>query len=168
MNHLHEIIAELQKQSVDFIICGGVAALLHGVDRVTVDIDIAVDLDWHSTEHLLLAMENLKLVPRVPLPAATLLDRDKIDQIVREKNALVFTFIDLSNPYRQVDVFLTDQMSYKNLLPHSELIAFQNGQLRVLTKQKLIELKEKIQPTRDKDQYDIAQLRKIANEETKR
>jgi hypothetical protein len=161
MNHLSEIITELQKQSVNFVICGGVASVLHGVDRVTTDIDIAVDWDRESTQNLLRAMANLKLVPRVPLPPETLLDKAKIDQIIREKNALVFTFIDLANPYRQVDIFLTDQMSYTSLVGSSELMKFRDGEIRVLTKEKMIELKQQIRPSRDKDRYDIEQLRKI-------
>lgn len=40
-NHLKEIIYRLADRGIDFIIGGGVAAVLHGVERVTMDLDIA-------------------------------------------------------------------------------------------------------------------------------
>ena len=38
-NHLKEIITTLADNEVEFIICGGVALALHGVERMTMDID---------------------------------------------------------------------------------------------------------------------------------
>ncbi len=45
VNHLELILSELKMQNVRFIVCGGVAAVLHGVERMTMDIDISLDLD---------------------------------------------------------------------------------------------------------------------------
>jgi hypothetical protein len=40
-----EILSTLVDSAVDFIIAGGVVCLLHGVERVALDVDIAVALD---------------------------------------------------------------------------------------------------------------------------
>ena len=53
MGHYEEIISALVDHDVDFIIGGGVACVLHGVERVTMDVDIAVATD----------AENFALVP---------------------------------------------------------------------------------------------------------
>ena len=45
MGHYEEIISALVDNDVDFIIGGGVACVLHGVERVTMDVDIAVATD---------------------------------------------------------------------------------------------------------------------------
>lgn len=42
-NHLKDILKELTERGVQFVICGGVALVLHGVERMT------LDLDWRST-----------------------------------------------------------------------------------------------------------------------
>ena len=44
-NYLREILENLVEQDVKFIICGGVAAVLHGVERMTIDLDISLDLE---------------------------------------------------------------------------------------------------------------------------
>jgi len=45
MGDYEEILSTLVDSGVDFIIAGGVACLLYGVERVTLYIDIAVALD---------------------------------------------------------------------------------------------------------------------------
>ena len=45
MGDYEEILSTLVDSAVDFIIAGGVACLLHGVERVALDVDIAVALD---------------------------------------------------------------------------------------------------------------------------
>ena len=51
-SHLIEILCTLQDRGVDFVVAGGVAAVLHGVERMTLDLDVAVSLDPHNTEML--------------------------------------------------------------------------------------------------------------------
>lgn len=36
------LIVDLAKAGVEFVVCGGVACVLHGVERVTMDLDIRV------------------------------------------------------------------------------------------------------------------------------
>mgnify|MGYP000630663523 CR=1 FL=1 len=45
MGDYEEILSMLVDSGVDFIIAGGVACVLHGVERVALDVDIAVALD---------------------------------------------------------------------------------------------------------------------------
>ena len=41
-NHINEILFALADEGVEFILGGGVAAVLHGVERVTLDIDLDI------------------------------------------------------------------------------------------------------------------------------
>jgi hypothetical protein len=66
-NHLKEIITTLDEDGVRFIICGGVALVLHGIERMTMDIDLAVDMTAQNLRKFLAAMKKLKLKPREPL-----------------------------------------------------------------------------------------------------
>jgi hypothetical protein len=160
-SHLKEIIITLASHGVDFIICGGVALVLHGVERFTMDLDLSVDLNEKNIGKFLKAMNFLGLTPRAPVPAESMLDPEKRKMMVDEKNALVFTFIDKKNPYRQVDVFITDAISYNTLIDSVTTIPIENYQIQVLTKKKLLDLKKKINPPRDKDIFDIMLLEKI-------
>ena len=69
-NYLKEIIATLNDNSVDYIICGGVALVLHGVERMTMDLDLSVGMDEGNLKRFLQSMKKLGLTPRAPVPSA--------------------------------------------------------------------------------------------------
>lgn len=157
-NHLLEIIVALARAEVKFIVCGGVAVVLHGVERMTMDLDLSVDMRKDNIEKLLSVLKKQNLFPRAPVPAEILLDKEKIETIVKEKNALVFTFVDPNLPFRQVDVFITKENDFDALKPYQTEIVLGGETISVISKEKLIEMKKKIQPPRDKDIWDIKAL----------
>ena len=160
-NILIEIIEALSAEKVDYIIAGGVAVVLHGVERLTMDLDTSVSLEENNIKKFLKVMKELGLEPRLPVEATVLLDPKKIKVMVEEKNALVFTFIDPKSPIRQVDFFLTKILSYDSLKNDTEKMNIGGQEINVLTKKKLVELKLQINPMRDKDLSDIKELQKL-------
>ena len=161
MTHLREIIVALADAKVDFVIGGGVACVLQGVERFTLDLDVAVKLTTLNLEKFIGAMNALGLVPRVPVQPESLLDPAFRKMVVEEKNALVFTFIDLKDPRRHVDLFLRDDLSYEALANHCDVVVLDRRKVSIVSVEKLLEIKESIDPPRDKDQLDIAALRKM-------
>ncbi len=157
-NHLKEIIQALSRAGVAFIVCGGVAVVLHGVERMTLDLDISLRMEEANIQTFLEVMQQSGLVPRTPVSSELLLDPDKVSWMVKEKNALVFTFIDLENPYRQVDVFLTSKNSYESLAPHTVNIELDGQRFLMVSREKLIEMKREVNPMRTKDLSDIQAL----------
>jgi hypothetical protein len=75
-NHLTEILTSLSKREVKYIVCRGVAAVLHGVERMTIDIDLAVDLSEANLSKLIEVFKTIDLKPQIPLPPEILLDKD--------------------------------------------------------------------------------------------
>ena len=71
-NRLTDTLLALAEAEVRFVVAGGVAALLHGVERVTLDIDVALVMEPGNVQRFLEVMEALRLTPRAPV-AATLL-----------------------------------------------------------------------------------------------
>ncbi|MDY6967639.1 MAG: hypothetical protein SVR08_03135 [Spirochaetota bacterium] len=163
-NYLLEMINDLFVNNIDFIIAGGVALVLHGIERMTLDLDISVSMTESNLNKLIITLKNMGLTPRVPVPAESLLDPVKRRSFVTDKNAMVFTFIDTNNPFRQIDIFLTDDLSYNALIDDTDILTINNNEIYVLTKNKLLELKERIDPKRDKDIFDINQLKKLMTE----
>jgi hypothetical protein len=157
-NHLTDLLVSLADAKVKFIICGGVAAVLQGVERMTLDLDISVDMEPKNLRRFLEVIKNCQLEPRVPISTEFLLDPKKIQILIDEKNARVFTFIDEEKPWRQVDIFLTDDYSYQNLVCDTEEIIIGGRSMLVLSKECLIQMKKRIQPPRHKDLLDLHQL----------
>lgn len=160
-NHILHILELLSNNKVDFILAGGVAVVLQGVERATMDIDISLEMRRDNVQRFLKVIEKLKMVPRAPVPSTVLLDPDKVRSIVKEKGALVFTFLHPENPFQQIDVFLTSGLSYEKLLGGSEEITIGKTKLRLLSKQQLIDLKKQVVPSRDKDRFDIRALEEL-------
>ncbi len=155
-----EIVNVLNSKGVDYIIAGGVAVVLQGVERLTMDLDAAVSLEKENVERFLEAMKDLSLEPRLPVSPESLLDTEKIKIMCEEKNALVFTFVDPKSPIRQVDFFLSSELSYESLKNDFEEMDIGGQKIKVLTKKKLVELKLRVNPMRDKDLSDIKELQK--------
>jgi len=160
-SHLIEILCTLQDRGVDFVVAGGVAAVLHGVERMTLDLDVAVSLDPNNLRCFLSALDQLRLVPRAPIPADTILDAARVEELIREKNALVFTFWNPQEPYRQIDMFLTRENSFDDLVADAHALTIRGRTIRVASRRKLIEMKSRVRPVREKDMNDIKALTEI-------
>ncbi len=160
-NHLKEILISLAASQIKFIICGGVAVVLHGVERLTMDIDLAVSMETDNLSVMINVLRDIGMTPRVPVPAETLLNPDMRKIMVSEKNALVFTFIDIKNPYRQVDIFIQNEDLYSELIRDSSVVEISGYKIPVISIEKLIRMKKEVNPPREKDLSDIRELIKI-------
>jgi hypothetical protein len=160
-NRLSDTLLALARAEVRFVVAGGVAALLHGVERVTLDIDVALDTEPGNVRRFLEVMEALRLTPRAPVAATVLAEPEARSAMVRDKQALVFTFLDRNDPLWQVDVFLTEDLSYERLIVGADTVLIDGQAVRIAGIETLIELKRRIQPPRPKDVLDLTELERL-------
>ncbi|MDR1283504.1 MAG: hypothetical protein LBK99_22185 [Opitutaceae bacterium] len=163
MSPYEEILNALSEAGIDFIVGGGVACVLHGVERVTMDVDISLHLTPENLDRFIRASDRLGLRPRIPVPPESLLDEKAVQMMVNEKHALVYTLLDPDRPVRQIDVFLVADLSYENLLPDSVWVELGNIKVRIIGKKRLLDIKRGINPPRLKDALDIEFLQKNEN-----
>ncbi len=165
-NHLKDILKELTERGVQFVVCGGVAVVLHGVERMTLDLDLVVDMTRENLQRLIDSMRALNLTPRVPVPPEALLDETARRKMHEDKGALVFTFQDVNKPFRQVDIFLVDDPSYQTLSKDAQSVDLNGFCINIASPLKLIEMKRKVNPMREKDIQDVKFLiKKIKRED---
>jgi hypothetical protein len=155
MGSYREILQGLHAARVEFIVGGGVACVLHGVERVTMDLDIAVHMTPDNMGRFIGVMGTLGLKPRVPVLPSALLDPGALRMMVEEKHALVFSFVDPDRPVRQLNRFLKADLAYESLLPDSEWIDLDGLEVRVINRRRLLAIKRAIQPPRAKDAMDV-------------
>lgn len=146
--------------NVKFVVAGGVAAVLHGVERLTLDLDIAIEMTPGNMERFLGVMKEFNLTPRAPVDPEVLLDAAAVRRIVAEKHAFVFTFHDADRPLYHVDIFLGEEHSYAGLADDAIVVYVEGRGVRVVSLPKLIAMKEKIDPPREKDLSDLRELRR--------
>ena len=160
-NHINEILFALTDAHVEFVIGGGVAAVLHGVERVTLDVDLALNMEPANVEKFLQVMEKLRLQPRVPVPVRDLMSREAVRRMVAEKGALVFSFVDFDRPLRHVDIFLRGDLLFEELAESAQTVSIRGRTMKIIEIKKLLEIKRSISPLRDKDLIDIKELEKL-------
>jgi hypothetical protein len=157
-SHLIEILCVLVDEGVQFVVAGGAAMVLHGIQRMTLDLDIAVSPDQMNLRRFISVLSQLEFIPRAPVPAETILNRELVEMLIREKNALVFTFWCPGEPYKQIDMFLTHENSFDGLVSDARMLTVCGRTVLVASRQKLIEMKRRVEPIREKDLSDIQAL----------
>lgn len=70
----------LDDHRVEYVLIGGLAVALHGVERNTMHIDISVVMSPENLQHLIAAARELGLAPMLPVPLETLADLDTLKQ----------------------------------------------------------------------------------------
>jgi len=163
---LFELLQDLVNASVKFVVCGGVACVLQGVERSTYDLDIAVDLEDENLKRIIDITKKFNLIPRIPEPVENLLINEKRQEWTEKKGALVYTFVSEANPL-QIDIFLKYPIDFENLYNNSDKVIIGNTEFLISSKEDLVFAKKRIEPVRDKDMIDIKELEKIIQNERK-
>lgn len=163
---LKQILIRMADSGVKFVVAGGVAAVLHGVERLTLDLDVAIEMSPENLKRFLDVMGEFDLTPRVPVAPEVLLDPAAVRRIVEEKHAVVFTFHNADSPLYHVDIFLRENLSYISLSKDSLAVPVEGRKVMVVSLPQLISLKEQIDPQREKDVTDLRELRRVMEKKT--
>ncbi|CAN5564859.1 hypothetical protein BH10PLA1_BH10PLA1_01920 [soil metagenome] len=162
MTSLVRIIESLNKANVEYVIVGGVAVIVHGHSRTTMDIDFVIRLTPDNVQKAVVAFDSIGFRPRAPVDAKMLGDEQTRQSWIEEKNMLVFTFTSNDPPYLSADVFIKYPMDFENLLARSKWETMEDVPARVCSYQDLLMLKRLA--GRVQDLEDI-RLLEIAHEE---
>ena len=155
-----EIFRAFEKEDVRYVVVGGVACNIYGYVRMTVDLDIMVDLSEENLSKIVAVMERLGYRPRAPVEPRDLLSEDTREEWVKNKGAVVFTFIDPKKPFRQVDIFLVNPMNFEEVHERREEMTVGGIRMAVVCMEDLIAMKSSA--GRPRDFEDVDHLRKIA------
>jgi len=69
-----DLFAALNRHQVSYVLIGGLAVALHGVERNTMDVDVCVVVSPANLAHLVAAAQELRLQPALPVPLSALED----------------------------------------------------------------------------------------------
>jgi len=153
------LFAKLQEEQVEYLVLGGVALNLHGVPRMTADVDITISFATENTESFLRAAAALDLKPKAPIPAAALADRIQRQLWRNEKNMIAFGLVNQDNPLEEVDVLLETPFSFKDAYDRRFVVHVDDLQISVASLEDLIASKEAA--GRKQDLADIDALRAL-------
>ncbi|MCC5886866.1 MAG: hypothetical protein JJT88_10580 [Gammaproteobacteria bacterium] len=136
-----EILEALNQHEVEYMVVGGVAAVIHGAPTTTFDLDALVRLSDANAERLARALSELDA--RFREHRAIL--RPTVEDILGGGHLLLMT---RAGP---LDVlgFIGEQQRYEDLLGESSEIETSMGSLRVLNLEALIDEKKRMGRAKD-------------------
>ena len=82
---------------VRFVVVGGLAVLLHGLDRLTADVDLAIDLSTEATRDAVRALTEGGYRPMAPVDPLSLADPERRHDWQTSRGMQVFSFWDTTN-----------------------------------------------------------------------
>ena len=155
-----DLFRELAKRRVRYLVVGGVAVNLHGYARLTMDIDLMLDLSEANVEQAVLAFEHLGYTPRAPVKAAELVSGEKRREWISQKRAVVFTFINLGAPFKMIDVFIDNPLDFDLAFGRRTQLDIGGVTVDMASVEDLINMKTI--SGRPRDMEDVEHLRKIS------
>jgi hypothetical protein len=154
------ILLELCRHNVDFIVVGGVAAVLEGAPVNTFDLDVVHSREQTNIARILKALDSLQAFyrtqpARAPKPDASHLSSSGHHQLLMTR----FGPLDVLGSIGRLH-------GYEDLLPHATELELGEGlRVRVLNLEKLIAIKEEIGG--EKDAATLPILRRTLQEKRK-
>ena len=157
--NLSEVLEGLLVAGVDFILVGGLAAVIQGAPITTMDVDIVHN---QSPENVAKLLAFLKLVDAFHRRLDDKLIEPKESDLTGEGHALFTTRL---GPL-DVLAIIEEGRSYGDLLDHTVEIEFRGHTLRVLDLKMLIQLKRSSTDLKDKQRLPVLKetLRQLEEE----
>jgi len=159
MSLFEPIFTALNDAEVRYVVVGGVAMVLHGHARLTVDIDLVVDLDDQPAARAIDALVGMGLRPRAPVNPRDFADSAIRAAWVRDRAMQVFSLSDPANPMRAIDLFVAYPIPFEELWARSQVFDIQGAPVHVASIEDLIHLKR--MAGRPQDEADIQELEAI-------
>lgn len=148
------ILAALQRHGVEFVVVGGVAAVLHGAPVTTFDLDTLIRVSDENATRLMAAFDELKARYRGHSPELKPVRED----ILAGRHLLLMTD---AGP---LDIlgFIGRQDRYEDLLGRFETVSLDGANFSILGLDELIRQKREL--GRDKDRVALSLLEAVKRE----
>ena len=156
-----DILKAFQEEKVKYLVVGGFAVYLHGVPRVTNDLDVIISFDPENVMKVQKVMAALGYVPRLPgVKTEYLANKEILDDWIKNRNMLVFTFFQPASHYRQLDILLVHPLDFNAAYRRKKTIESGKDKINIVTANDLIKMKK--YSGREQDLSDIEHLKRAA------
>ncbi|MBD3262075.1 MAG: hypothetical protein GF334_10500 [Candidatus Altiarchaeales archaeon] len=110
--YYEDVLKGLNEEGVRYLVVGGVAMVLHGVVRLTVDFDIMLDLAENNLTKFVSVMDKLGYRPKAPVDSKEFIDSTKRSEWKNKKNMRVFSFHNPKKQFELIDVFNENPINF--------------------------------------------------------
>jgi predicted nucleotidyltransferase len=156
MGSYDEVFRALAGAGTRYVVVGGTAVVLQGHARLTIDLDLVLDLSPGQVASAMRALTGIGLRPRLPVDPQDFADAETRRSWVQERNLRVFSLFDPEQLRLEVDLFATEPLPFDELHDEASAFVIAGVEVRVASRRHLIAMKREAGRPRDLD--DIAAL----------
>jgi predicted nucleotidyltransferase len=154
-----DLFASLAHHGVEYVVIGGLAVSLHGVERTTMDIDVAVAMSPENLTALVEVARELAMVPVLPVGLEVLIDIDQLTRWHRDRHLEVFALQAPGTVGVTLDVLLFPPVAFADMYDRALNFKVAEVPVVVASIEDLIALKQAV--GRPIDLADIDHLQRL-------
>lgn len=151
-----QLMRALEAGQVSYAVAGGFAVVLHGVPRMTFDLDIVVDDEDANMQRLARVLEQEGFRPRLPVALSELADAKARKRWIEERNLIAFTVTHPVRIMEELDVVLVAPVSWPEIAASRVFRAIDGVRVPVVGRRLLRRMK--LATGREKDRNDAELL----------
>lgn len=149
---------KLYSNKVKYVLAGGYALNIYGINRTTYDIDIIVELSEQNLKKLIKVLKDLDMVSQLPVKIDDIKSKEIRNSWINERNMIVFSLYQKDKPYHVIDIFIKELLNFDGIYKRRKIIKYNDFEIYAINKDDLINLKSIA--GRKKDLNDIEELNK--------
>ncbi len=154
-----DILTEIYQKGVKYLIVGGLAVNLHGIPRVTQDIDLIISMAPENIQKLITILEDAGYIPRLPINPIDLLDSEKTQRWIKDRNLKAFSFYHNTDSFKVIDLILSHPLDFELAFKNKTVKLYNDLQLFLVSIDDLIAMKKGT--GRQQDLSDIEMLERL-------
>jgi hypothetical protein len=159
---IRDLLRALADAQASYCVVGGVAVNLHGVPRMTYDIDLVVPTTADALRQIDAVLVGLGLQCRLPIRLIDLADDTVREQLRDERNLIAVTYTDPRDPLREVDILVSPPIPATRLVAGAVTHLMDEIPVRIVSIDDLIEMKGLT--GRSQDDSDVALLKRLRDQ----
>lgn len=154
-----ELFRRLEEAKVRYLVVGGIAVNLHGVNRLTHDVDLMIALDAGNLARFVSVAKRYSFKPVVPVAIDDLADAAKVRDWIENKHMLAFGLRPQNPVEPTVDILVKPPVDFEVAYARRVVAEVDGQAIAVAAVADLIVMKTGT--GRAKDQDDIAMLKRL-------
>ncbi|MDI6752183.1 MAG: hypothetical protein QME07_04915 [bacterium] len=152
-----EVFKAFHREKIKYLVVGGLAVNLHGVPRVTYDIDIIISTDRDNILKLNKTLKNLGYVPRLPVNPDDMANEKILKDWTENRNMKAFSFYHKKESRKVVDIVLVHPLDFTETWKHSIIKKVDDIEIYMASIDDMISMKKV--SNRPKDLSDMEMLK---------
>lgn len=156
---IQQALTALELAGARYLVVGGVAIVLHGHLRTTLDLDLVIELETENLLKALRALADLGFQPRAPVPLEAFADRSNREAWIRDKNMVVFSLWHPEDYGFAIDLFVDEPFDFEAVYHRALIVELPETRATVIALDDLIQMKRVA--GRPKDLEDVEALLRL-------